>query len=103
MDYHELRVMTIAQLREVAEGLQDLTGYTQMNKVTLLAAICEHEGIATHEHHDVIGIDKAAIKQQIRELKSQRAATLESGERKEYKRVIRQIHRLKGQLRRATA
>src|SRR3972149_10951959 len=45
MDFHELRVMTIAQLREVAEGVEGLTGYTQMRKNALLGHICRHLNI----------------------------------------------------------
>ena len=62
MDYHELRAMTIAQLREVAAGVEGLTGYTQMRKEQLLETVCEHLGIPLHEHHEVVGINKAAIK-----------------------------------------
>jgi hypothetical protein len=102
MDFHELRVMTIAQLREVAEGIEDLTGYTQMRKQELLELICRHLNIQMHEHHDVVDIDKRGIKRQIQELKRQRDAALEVHDHDELKRVRRHIHRLKRQIRRAT-
>jgi hypothetical protein len=102
MDFHELREMTIAQLREVAEGIEGLTGYTQMRKEQLLLKVCEHLGIATHEHHDVVGLDKGAIKRQIRSLKLERAAALEAHDRDQLKRVRRRIHRHKRRIRRAT-
>jgi hypothetical protein len=102
MDFHELKVMTIAQLREVAEGVEGLTGYTQMRKQQLLEHICRHLHIEMHEHHDVVGINKGAIKRQIRELKRQRDAALEVRDHDQVKRVRRHIHRLKRRIRRAT-
>jgi hypothetical protein len=102
MDFHQLRLMTIEQLREMAEGIEDLTGYTQMRKQQLLAQICQHLNIPMHEHHDVVGIDKGAVKRQIRELKVQRDAALEAHNHDELKRVRRKIHRLKRRIRRAT-
>jgi hypothetical protein len=102
MDFHELRVMTIGQLREVAEGVEGLTGYTQMRKNQLLEHICQHLNIPMHEHHDVVGVDKSSIKRQIRELKQQRDAALEAHDHEELRRVRRHIHRLKRQIRRAT-
>ncbi len=102
MDYHELSAMTIAELREVAGGVEGLTGYTQMRKDKLLESVCEHLGIPLHEHHEVLGIDKAAIKKQIRALKVERGQALEKRDRAGLKQVRRQIHKLKRALRRAT-
>jgi hypothetical protein len=102
MDFHELKVMTIAQLREVAEGIEGLTGYTQMRKHQLLELICQQLNIQMHEHHDVVGIDKKGIKKKIRELKHQRDAALEAHDHEELRRVRRHIHRLKREIRRAT-
>jgi hypothetical protein len=94
MDYHELR--------EVAQGLEGFTGYTQMRKSQILEAICKHQEIEMHDHHAVVGIDKTAVKKEIRELKVQREAALEARDHKQLRKVQRQIHRLKGHLRRAT-
>ena len=102
MDFHELNVMTVGQLREVAGGIEGLTGYTQMRKQQLLEQICRHLDIEMHEHHDVVGVNKGAIKREIRELKQQRDAALEAHDRDELRRVRRHIHRLKRQIRRAT-
>jgi hypothetical protein len=102
MDFHQLRLMTIEQLREVADGIEGLTGYTQMRKHQLLEQVCKHLDIQMHEHHDVVGVDKGAIKRQIQELKQQREAALEAHDHDGLKRVRRQIHRLKRQIRRAT-
>ena len=102
MDYHELRAMTIVELREVAGGVEGLTGYTQMRKDKLLETVCEHLGIPLHEHHEVVGIDKAGLKQQIRALKVERGEALEKRDRAALKQVRRRIHKLKRSLRRAT-
>ena len=102
MDYHELRLMTVAQLRDVAKGIEALTGSTQMHKEPLLALICRELGIVTHEHHEVVGIDKSAVKARVRELKVERAAALEAHDHPRIKRVRREIHHLKRKLRRAT-
>ena len=102
MDYHELRVKTIAELREIAEGIEGLTGYTQMRKPQLLEHMCRHLGIEMHDHHEVVGIDKAAVKGEIRELKLRRAEILASDDKSELPAVRRRINRLKGKLRRAT-
>ena len=102
MDFHELKTLRIGQLREVAEGIEGLTGHTQMRKPQLLELICQHLNIPMHEHHEVVGIDKGAIKRQIRELKHQRGAALEAHDYEELRRVRRHIHKLKRQIRRAT-
>jgi len=102
MDFHELKTLTIAQLRERAEGIEGLTGYTQMRKSQLLELICKHLNIQMHEHHDVVGVNKGSIKRQIRELKHQRDAALEAHDQEQLRRVRRHIHKLKRQIRRAT-
>jgi hypothetical protein len=102
MDFHELKTMRIAQLRKVAEGIEGLTGHTQMRKPQLLELICQHLNIQMHEHHEVVGINKGAIKTQIRALKHQRDAALEAHDSEELRRVRRHIHKLKRQIRRAT-
>ena len=55
-----------------------------------------------HEHHDVVGVDKAAMKARLRELKRERLEALEEHDREHLAAVRHEIHRLKGKLRRAT-
>jgi hypothetical protein len=102
MDYHELKHKTVAELREIAAGLEGLTGYTQMRKEQVLEAICRHQGIEMHAHHVVAGIDKASIKQSIRALKAKRDEAIAAHDGIALKRVRRKIHRLKRELHRAT-
>ena len=102
--YEELRDMTVAQMRDLAQGVEHeaVSGYSTMHKEQLLTALCTAFGIEAHAHHEVVGIDKAAIKAQIRALKSERQKALDAGDSTQLKRLRRQIHRLKRKIRRAT-
>jgi hypothetical protein len=99
----ELRHKNIAELREMAKGLEHeaVQGYTQLNKEHLVIALAKALGIQ-HTHHDVIGVDKAQIKKRIRELKIKREAALSAHNHTELKAVRRNIHRLKRQIHKAT-
>ena len=97
---HELKEKTIQDLRDIAKGVENqeaVLGYTQMNKEHLLPVLARALGI--QEHHDVVGIDKPAIKAKMRELKAKRDSALESGNHDLVKSVRRQIHRLNRQIR----
>ena len=102
--FEELKHMTVAQLKEIAKETdhEAVKGYTQMNKDRLLNAICEALGLDMHVHHQVKGLDKPAVKSEIRALKKQRDKAIESKDYKELKAVRRQIKTLKNKLRRAT-
>jgi hypothetical protein len=103
--YENLHAMTVAQLREIAQGSADqeaLRGYSTMHKEDLLLALCATLGIEAHPHHEVVGIDKSKIKAQIRELKKQRQTAEAAGDKTALRRVRRRIHRLKRSIRRAT-
>jgi beta-phosphoglucomutase-like phosphatase (HAD superfamily) len=63
--------------------------------------MCQHLGIEMHKHHEVVGIDKAAAKQEIRALKLRREEILASDDKSELPGVRQRINRLKGRLRRA--
>lgn len=99
--YHELKDKTVAELRDIAKEIPDeaIKGYSQMNKEHLIPAICKALHIDMHEHHDVVGIDKAGIKARIRTLKKEREAALEAHDSAKLKIVRRQIHALNRQIR----
>ena len=99
--YEELKGKTVAELRDIATetGHDAVKGAMQMNKEHLLPALCQALGIDTHEHHQVVGIDKTAIKTKMRELKKQRDAALEAGDQQQLKAVRRHIHHLNHQIR----
>ena len=99
----QLKHKTVAELREIAKGIEHeaVQGYTQLNKEHLIVAIAKALGIQ-HEHHDVVGIDKASIKARIRELKKKREEALTAHDHAQLKVVRRTIHRLKRQIHKAT-
>ena len=101
--YEQLKHMTVAELREIAKGDEKevVQGYTQLNKEHLVVALAKALGIQ-HEHHDVVGVDKAAIKSRIRELKQKREAAIAVHDHAELKVVRRTIHRLKRRIHKAT-
>lgn len=105
MDYtfEELKHKTVAELRDIAKDNQHeaLQGYTQLNKEHLLVALSKALGIK-HEHHEVVGVDKASIKARIREMKKKRDEALSAHDRAQLKSVRRTIHRLKRQIHKAT-
>ncbi|MCY3756833.1 MAG: hypothetical protein OXG96_03845 [Acidobacteria bacterium] len=102
--FGDLRHKTVAQLRQIASEIEHeaVKGYTQMTKEPLLQAICEALGVDMHEHHEVVGIDKRAIKLEIKELKKRRDQALEAKDRSGLKSIRRQIHALKRKIHRAT-
>jgi hypothetical protein len=100
--YHELKAKTIQELREIAKGAENqdaVQGYSQLNKEHLLPALCKALGIDTHEHHQVVGIDKPAIKAKMRDLKRERDAALEAHDSAKLKSLRRQIHHYNRQIR----
>jgi hypothetical protein len=102
--YEELHKKTMAQLREIAKGIEHeaVKGYTQMNKDHLLPAICTALGIEAHEHHVVLGVDKGTLKAEIRKLKLERDKAIEAHDHKELKVIRRKIHHLKRRIHAAT-
>lgn len=103
--YEDLKGKTVQELRDIAKEVQHeaVQGALQMNKEHLLPALCKALGIDTHAHHQVLGIDKPAIKVKMRELKKQRDAALEAHDGGQLKSLRRQLHRLNRQIRAHTA
>jgi hypothetical protein len=101
--YHELKLKSVAELREIAKTTEneELKGAMQMNKEHLLPVLCKALGIDAHEHHEAKGIDKAAIKVKMRELKAERAKALEAHDPARLKAVRRRLHKLNHQIRAA--
>jgi len=101
--YEQLKHKTVGELRDIAKGNEHeaLKGYTQLNKEHLLVALSKALGIK-HEHHDVVGVDKASIKVRIREMKQKRDEALSAHDHAQLKVARRTIHRLKRQIHKAT-
>ena len=102
--HNELKHKTLAELRDIAKDIQHdaVQGYTQLNKDHLVVAICKALNIEMHEHHDVVGIDKAAIKSRIKALKAKRDEAITAHDYAALKKARRSIHRLKRQIHKAT-
>lgn len=101
--FEQLKGMTVAELREIAAGIKHeaVQGYTQLNKEHLLVAMCKALNIDMHAHRKVkaVGIDKAKVKNQMKELKKQRDSALDSHDHARLKAVRRQLHELRRSLR----
>ena len=99
--YHELRQMTVVQLRELAKELNQeaVQGFSQMNKDHLLPAICRALNIDTLAHHTATGVDKPTIKAKIRQLKHDRDRALDAHDHVLLKNIRRQMHALNRQIR----
>jgi hypothetical protein len=92
--YEDLKKKTIAELRDIARGVQHeaVQGFTQMNKEHLLPALCRALGIDAREHHVAHGEVKSVARARMHELKKQRQAALEAGDRAALKAIRREYH-----------
>jgi hypothetical protein len=98
--YEQLKAMTVAQLREIAQGVQDeaLGGYSTMHKEQLLPVLCKALNVPTH--HTAAAAVKRRVKASLRAMKARRDAALASRDSAQLASALRQIHGLKRRLRR---
>ena len=101
--YKELKHKTVAELREMAKGLEHeaVQGYTQMNKDHLVPALCKALGIDAHEHHVAAMAEKTAVKAKMRELKAAKAQARTKGDHALLHSIRRHYHALNHALRTA--
>ena len=99
--YEELKHKTIAELRDIAKGIQHeaVQGYTQLNKEHLLPAICKALGIDAFAHHAAHGEVKANARARMRELKDKRQAAIAAHDHDALKAIRREYHKLNHRLR----
>ena len=101
--YEKLKRNTVAELREIAKGLdhEAVKGYTQLNKEHLIPAVCQALGIDAHEHHRQVasGFDKAAARAKLRALKTARQAALDAHDHAKLRAIRRQRHNVNRQIR----
>jgi hypothetical protein len=89
--HNELKHKTLAELREIAKDIEHL-----------VVALCQALGIDMHEHHVVVGIDKASIKAQLKAMKKKRDEALAAHDHAQLKVARRTMHRLKRRIHKAT-
>ena len=98
-----LEKMTTTDLRELAKGLEGVSGVHGMKKEELIAALHKSKGIVV-ETVKIGGATTArAIKQNIRSLMGKRRTAIEARDRKTATILRRKISRLKKQSRHAAA
>jgi hypothetical protein len=95
MELKELRKLPMPKLRDLAKQETDLKGIGGMEKEELIKAIAAAKGISYDEStKDLNAIH--AVKQDIRQLKKQKAELLTAdGDRKKIKRIKRKVKLLK--------
>ncbi|MGA3246063.1 MAG: hypothetical protein ABSE41_15705 [Bacteroidota bacterium] len=100
--YEELHKMTVAQLRAIADGVEDdsLEGHSTMHKEQLLPILCKALGVEIPHHH-VASTNKGEIKAKIHALKKDRTVAIEKKDYKKLEAIRDEIHKLKRNLRKA--
>jgi len=95
MDLKELRKLPMPKLRDVAKQETELKNVGALEKEELIKAIAAAKGIAYDEtHKDLNAIH--AVKQDIRELKKQKAELASAdGDRRKIQRIKRKVKLLK--------
>jgi protein-arginine kinase activator protein McsA len=97
-----LEKMTTTDLRELAKGLEGVSGVHAMKKEELIQVLRKSKGI-TVEKAKKTSTSVHAIKKQIRTMKAKRAAAIEASDRRLATIFRRRISRLKKKTRRAAA
>ena len=101
--YEQLSKMTVIELRKIADDIEHeaTKGHSTMHKEKLLPALCVALGIEAHAHHEARGINKSKIKMEIRALKKEREAALQTHDAARLEVIRGRIHNLKRALRKA--
>jgi protein-arginine kinase activator protein McsA len=97
-----LEKMTTTELRELAKGIEGVSGVHAMKKEELIDALRQSKGIVV-EAAKKRSSSVRAVKEHIRSLKAKRHAAIEAKDRKTATILRRKISRLKKQTRRAAA
>lgn len=102
--YEELKKKTVAQLREIAHNLGEeaVKGHSQMNKEHLLKTLCQAMHVDTHQHHQVVGLNKTTIKSRIRQYRERRDEARQNGDQHAMHIYMHYIHQLKRKIHKST-
>lgn len=95
-----LEKMTAKELREIGKQISEITGVYGMNKAELISAIKKARGIIDDTRKKTDSSVRE-IKKKIKALRAERAAALDSSDKKMAKIYRRSIARLKKKTRRA--
>jgi hypothetical protein len=94
--------MTATELRKYALELGEITGVHGMNKEELLAAVKKVKGIVEEGKKAAKTVNVRELKQQVKELRAQKAAAYEAGEPSKKINILRRkMNRLKKRTRKA--
>lgn len=99
--YHDLKLKTIQELRDIAKDVQHdaVQGFSQMNKEHLLPALCQALGIDAREHHVAHGAEKGSAHARMHELKKKRQEAIAAGDHAALKVIRREYHHWNHKLR----
>jgi protein-arginine kinase activator protein McsA len=97
-----LSKMTTPELKEIAKGIEGISGVHGMKKDELIEALRKSKGIAAAAAKKT-DASLRTLKKKIRSIKAKRAAAIEAQDHKLATICRRQIARLKKKTRRATA
>jgi hypothetical protein len=99
--YIELKGKTVAELREIAAGIQHeaVQGYTQLNKDKLLLALAKALNLDMHAHRKAQGGDKVTLKAAIRKAKTARDAAVQAKNHPGLRTAQNEIRSLKRKIR----
>ncbi|MCU0602757.1 MAG: Rho termination factor N-terminal domain-containing protein [Desulfobacterales bacterium] len=97
-----LEKMTTTDLREIAKGLEGVSGVHGMKKEELIGALRASKGIVV-EAVKKVDASIHSLKKQIRSMRAQRSAAIAAKDRKLATIFRRKISRLKKKTRRAAA
>jgi hypothetical protein len=101
MDFHHLQKTRVIELREMAAKM-GIEGTSALRKEKLIDLLAAKLNIDRHAH-GALGINKDAVKKQIRAVKAERDAAVAAHDGKALKLARRKAHRLKREIRRALA
>jgi len=99
MDFHQLHKTRVIELREMA-AKYGVEGVSAMKKEQLVDFLAAKLGIDRHAH-GALGINKAAVKKQLHDLKQKRDEAIAAHDAKALKLARRKRQRLKREIRRA--
>ena len=100
MDWYALTKKKVDDLREMAKEIPEMGAVTGMQKQELIEAVAAHRGIEA-PRKVVVGIDKAAIKSEIKTLRKERDVALGSKDLAGGKKARLEIRKRKRKLRKA--